>query len=105
MPDISGLSQLEYAHLAEVMGRSPGIAPEAFNCSAPGILFLNASEIKLGDIFCCYTDTGNMEVLHMYGSNEQKRQWLEPLLDGRIRSVFCMTGISFTCHAVRFNSS
>jgi acyl-CoA dehydrogenase len=71
LPDVSGLSNLDYASLAEVTGWSVHIAPEAINCAAP--------------------DTGNMEVLHMFGTPEQKEEWLEPLLDGRIRSAFAMT--------------
>ncbi|MBC9227442.1 acyl-CoA dehydrogenase [Aeromicrobium sp. 636] len=66
-----GLSNLDYAPLAEIMGRSPYIAPEAMNCNAP--------------------DTGNMEVLQLFGTEEHKEKYLKPLLAGEIASAFCMT--------------
>jgi alkylation response protein AidB-like acyl-CoA dehydrogenase len=67
----AGLTNLQYAPLAEITGRSPSIAPPALNCAAP--------------------DTGNMEVLAQFGTDEQKQHWLQPLLDGSIRSAFAMT--------------
>jgi acyl-CoA dehydrogenase len=71
LPSLSGLSNLEYAPLAELSGWSMEIAPEVLNCAAP--------------------DTGNMETLHLFADEEQSKQWLEPLLDGQFRSGFAMT--------------
>jgi len=67
----AGLSNVQYAPLAEISGRSPHIAPEAMNCAAP--------------------DTGNMELLDMFATPEQRERWLQPLLDGEIRSAYSMT--------------
>ncbi|MDN5892727.1 MAG: acyl-CoA dehydrogenase family protein [Nocardioides sp.] len=74
LPDESGISQLDYAGLAEISGWSLELAPEAMNVQAP--------------------DTGNMELLHLFGTPDQKQQWLEPLMDGTIRSAFAMTEIA-----------
>jgi acyl-CoA dehydrogenase len=71
LPHVSGLSNLDYAPIAELTGRSPVMGPESMNCLSP--------------------DSGNMELLHLFGTDEQKRQWLEPLLEGTIRSGFSMT--------------
>jgi acyl-CoA dehydrogenase len=71
LPAVSGISQLDYAGLAELTGWSLELAPEALNCQAP--------------------DTGNMELLHLFGSPEQQERWLDPLLEGTIRSAFAMT--------------
>jgi acyl-CoA dehydrogenase len=67
----AGLTNLQYAPLAEITGHSPHLAPEALNCAAP--------------------DTGNMEILSLFGTAEQQQRWLSPLLDGAIRSAFSMT--------------
>jgi acyl-CoA dehydrogenase len=70
-PEGAGLTNLQYAPLAEITGHSPAIAPEAINCAAP--------------------DTGNMELLAEFGTVQQRDRWLRPLLDAEIRSAFCMT--------------
>src|SRR6476660_1799646 len=67
----AGLTNLQYAPLAEITGRSPQLAPTALNCAAP--------------------DTGNMELLHLHGTPDQQRRWLEPLLQAEIRSAFSLT--------------
>lgn len=71
LPAWSGLTNLEYATIAEISGWSPVIAPEAINCQAP--------------------DTGNMEILHLFGTAEQKTEWLDPIREGEIRSAFAMS--------------
>src|ERR1700691_9689 len=71
LPSLSGLTNVDYASVAEISGWSPVIAPEAINCQAP--------------------DTGNMETLHMFATPEQQKQWLQPLLEGANRSAFAMT--------------
>lgn len=71
LPAASGLTQLEYAPIAELSGWSLDLAPEAINCAAP--------------------DTGNMELLHLLGTEQQRKEWLDPLLAGQIRSAFAMT--------------
>lgn len=71
LPKLSGLSNVDYAAVAEISGWSPVIAPEAINCQAP--------------------DTGNMETLELFATPRQREQWLQPLLDGEIRSAFAMT--------------
>ena len=71
LPDVSGLTNVEYAAIAEISGWSPVLAPEAINCAAP--------------------DTGNMETLHMFGTDDQKERWLYPLMEGSIRSAFAMS--------------
>src|SRR5690606_39988849 len=74
LPSESGIGQLDYAGLAEITGWSLHLAPEATNGQAP--------------------DTGNMELLHLFGTDDQKKQWLDPLLNGEIRSAFSMTEIA-----------